>query len=89
MWQSVHIDDLRPAQLNRPEVSTLIDVDLLELFEKDHDVQSWLVQENDEGVAMELVTMEEEMEEAEDDVNYEDDASGTKEGDKNLRILTN
>ena len=89
MWQSVHIDDLRPAQLNRPEVSTLIDVDLLELFEKDHDVQSWLVQENDEGVAMESVTMEEEMEEGEDDVDYEDDASGTKEGDKNLRILTN
>ena len=80
MWQSVHIDDLRPAQLNRPEVSTLVDVDLLELFEKDRDVQSWLVHENDEGVAMETVTMEEEMEEGEDDADYEYDASGMTEG---------
>ena len=82
MWQSVHIDDLRPAQLNRPEVSTLIDVDLLELFEKDSDVQSWLAKENEEGVAMETVTMEEE---GEDDVDYEDDASGMTECVKNLR----
>ncbi|XP_072042938.1 E3 ubiquitin-protein ligase rnf213-alpha-like [Amphiura filiformis] len=73
VWRSVHIDDIHPAQLNRPEVSSLTGVDILNLFEQDPDIQTWMETDEDVNVKESLVDVTEE--------EPDDDGGGDDEDD--------